>query len=208
MFSRVVFNGSLQDENHYTHVSVLSPSFQYGLTVFEGIRIYKTNENRIIIFKLTEHIKRLINSCKLIGFESIPNEEVIRKDIELLINYQQINCNCYLKYIIAMCSEGTWQSRSPIDRVVFYYPLKSNLINDEPKKVVSAFSKINKFPSTSMPAKIKCGANYINSRHAYLDVNANSSEEIIPILLDSKGFGETSGSSVFVIKGNKVLLRI
>ena len=104
-----------------------------------------------------------------------------------------------------MCSEGTWQSRSPIDRVVFYYPLKSNLINDEPKKVVSAFSKINKFPSTSMPAKIKCGANYINSRHAYLDVNANSSEEIIPILLDSKGFvAETSGSSVFVIKGNKV----
>ena len=58
-----------------------------------------------------------------------------------------------------------------------------------------------------MPPKIKCGANYINSRLGYLDVNQSVHNElqIVPIFLDDLGFvSESSGSCIFLIKGNTI----
>jgi len=205
-FSRVIIDGIIQKEGDFNHVSVLSPSFQYGLTVFEGIRIYKLNNDDINIFKLDDHIKRLINSCKSFGFQEIPSFEIIKDDILKLISFQDIKENSYLKYIIGLTGEGTWQSRTDIKRIAFYYPLKSYLPCKAPLEVHASISKIIKTPSSSLPAKIKCGANYINSRHAFFDVNKESSEMKIPILLDHNNFiTETSGSTIFITLGNKVI---
>ena len=39
-FSLPLVNGEFVNDKTFKQVSVLSPSFQYGLTVFEGIRAY------------------------------------------------------------------------------------------------------------------------------------------------------------------------
>ena len=48
-------------------ISVLSASAQFGLNVFEGIRVYK--EDFYYVFRLDDHLKRLNNSLRLIGFD-------------------------------------------------------------------------------------------------------------------------------------------
>jgi branched-chain amino acid aminotransferase len=46
----------------------VSNSFQYGFSVFEGIRAYKTATGPAV-FRLDAHIKRLFNSAKIIGLD-------------------------------------------------------------------------------------------------------------------------------------------
>lgn len=46
------------------NVHVLAHSVQFGSAVFEGIRCYATPKGPAI-FRLREHLKRMLNSCKI-----------------------------------------------------------------------------------------------------------------------------------------------
>ena len=51
-------------------VPVLSPTAQYGLNVFEGIRGYSHPQtSQVHLFRLNDHLARLIQSCKLVGID-------------------------------------------------------------------------------------------------------------------------------------------
>ena len=47
---------------------MLTHTLHYGTGVFEGIRAYET-PNGTAIFRLTDHMKRLVNSAKILGME-------------------------------------------------------------------------------------------------------------------------------------------
>src|SRR5688500_5587868 len=42
-------------------VHLMTHALHYGLGVFEGIRAYKTHDGRIAIFRLRDHIQRLLD---------------------------------------------------------------------------------------------------------------------------------------------------
>ncbi|MBI3543320.1 MAG: aminotransferase class IV [Deltaproteobacteria bacterium] len=46
--------------------SVFTHSLHYGLGAFEGIRCYKTQDGKLAVFRLDEHIRRLFDSCKIL----------------------------------------------------------------------------------------------------------------------------------------------
>ena len=50
------------------HVHVLSHSMQFGSSAFEGIRCYATPRGPAI-FRLEDHLQRLINSCRVYHIE-------------------------------------------------------------------------------------------------------------------------------------------
>ena len=203
-FSKLIINGKVCDD--YTKVSVLSPSFQYGLTVFEGIRGYFVNKE-YNFFLLEEHLERLLLSGHLIGFSDLPDLNILFDDIKKLKENLVFKEDIYIKYILCFLDTGGWSKRDKPDRVCFAYPLESSFRGAKPFSTKARFSSINRITTNTLPPKIKCGANYINSRFAYLDVNSyhDSQEEIMPIMLDSEGYlTESSGSCVFMVKGNIV----
>ena len=54
----------------------VSNSFQYGFSVFEGIRCYKTASGPAV-FRLDTHIERLFNSAKIIGLETSAKKAIV-----------------------------------------------------------------------------------------------------------------------------------
>jgi branched-chain amino acid aminotransferase len=61
------FNGKMVPwKDATTHV--LAHALHYGSTVFEGVRCYKT-ANDLVIFRLTDHTKRLFDSAKIYRIE-------------------------------------------------------------------------------------------------------------------------------------------
>ena len=52
-------------------VHFLTPALHYGLAIFEGIRAYET-ENGPAIFRLEEHVERLLNSAHAFGILNFP----------------------------------------------------------------------------------------------------------------------------------------
>ena len=63
-------DGKLVEEAKAT-VPFLTTALHYGLGVFEGIRCYDTEQGPAI-FRLKEHMERLVNSAKVLGFRSLP----------------------------------------------------------------------------------------------------------------------------------------
>ena len=60
---KVWHNGKFIDWND-ARVHVMTHALHYGSSVFEGIRCYKGKEGSAV-FRLTEHMQRLINSAKI-----------------------------------------------------------------------------------------------------------------------------------------------
>ena len=66
---KIWMNGKLVDWDK-AQVHVLTHTLHYGTGVFEGIRAYET-KNGPAIFRLTDHIKRLYNSAKIMGMDML-----------------------------------------------------------------------------------------------------------------------------------------
>jgi len=64
---KIWMNGSLVNWDD-AKVHVLTHTLHYGTGVFEGIRAYET-ANGPAVFRLTDHMKRLHNSAKIMGME-------------------------------------------------------------------------------------------------------------------------------------------
>ncbi|BAB05875.1 branched-chain amino acid aminotransferase [Halalkalibacterium halodurans] len=58
--------------------------FHYGQTVFEGLKAYRTNDDRILLFRPEKNIQRLNRSCHRISIPQIPEEAAIDYLVKLL----------------------------------------------------------------------------------------------------------------------------
>ena len=64
---KIWLDGKLVNWNE-AKVHVLAHALNYGTGVFEGIRVYETPKGPAI-FRLKEHARRLVDGCKMMGFD-------------------------------------------------------------------------------------------------------------------------------------------
>jgi branched-chain amino acid aminotransferase len=189
-------------------VNVLSPTSQFGLNVFEGIRGYWNDDKNILyIFKLEEHINRLLESCKLVSIKSPYNKEEIIKAIkETVIANKFKNTDIALRVTIFGDGIGSWHNIENFD--MFVFPIKKKRTDVDNlnglKACISSWQRIN---DNVLPPRAKLGANYINGRYAYLQAKYDGYD--VPLFLGSNGkVTESSGACVFIIKNHKLITPI
>jgi branched-chain amino acid aminotransferase len=186
--------------NHFVRQSnatlpVLSASTQFGLNVFEGIRIYK--EDSFYIFRLEDHLARLNNSLHRIGFDTkvIAKKEFLEILKELII-LNDITSDFSIRFTYLINEMDSWSSsKTP---VFFIAPLiKQRNLVDAYKTM--ALTETRRISSLAMDPKIKCGANYINGRYALLEARSKGAE--LPLLKNKDNFiSESSGACIFIVK--------
>jgi len=115
----IYYNNNFVRQRNAT-LSVLSASTQFGLNVFEGIRIYK--EDSFYVFRLEDHLKRLNNSLHLIGF----NTEIISKNeflniLRELIILNNIKTDFSIRFTYLINEIDSWSSNK--QPVFFIAPL-------------------------------------------------------------------------------------
>ena len=185
-------------------VNVLSPTSQFGLNVFEGIRCYwNKDEKNLYVFRLDDHLKRLIQSCRLLH---IPLPYSLAKMKKYFIETIQANNykeDCAVRMTIFGDGIGSWHSTENFD--MFIAPIKrerTNVDKVEGKSAcISSWQRIN---DNILPPRAKVGANYINSRYGYLQVKEDGYD--VPIFLDNFGkVSESSGACIFMIKNGKLI---
>ena len=92
-------------------IPVLSASSQFGLNVFEGIRVYK--EDFFYIFRLEDHLKRLENSLNLIGFDTNVIKKRILNIIRKLILLNHIKSDFSVRITYLVDQLDSWSSIKP-----------------------------------------------------------------------------------------------
>lgn len=182
-------------------VHVLTHTLHYGFGVFEGIRFYKQETGGSAIFRLKEHIERLLNSAKIIGLPTDLTEEHIIHAIIETIKANGLE-EGYIRPIIFLGdgAMGLNFTDNPVRFSVAVWEWGAYLGEEGLKNGIRA--KISSFVrhhvNASMTKAKVCG-NYVNSILAKKEAVKNGYDEAI--ILDTDGYvSEASGENIFIVK--------
>ena len=171
----------------------------YGSAVFEGIRCYDTKQGPAI-FRLREHMQRLVNSAKIYRMELPFNVEELSAVATELVAVNKIR-SCYVKPIVlrGYGDAGVTPLNNPIEIYMACWSWGAYLGPDAVAKGVDVgVSSWTRIAPNTLPAMSKAAANYMNSQLIRMEATFNGFSE--GIALDSSGYlSEGSGMNVFLV---------
>ena len=180
-------------------IHILSHVAHYASSVFEGIRCYKTKRGPAI-FRLEEHMDRLMLSAKIYRMETEFTRDQIR-DICLEVVALNGLEECYIRPLIYRGYEnlGVNPFGSPVEVAVAAFPWGKYLGEEALTKGVAAkVSSWQRFAPNTLPAMAKASANYMNSQLMKMEALVDGYVEAIA--LDVNGHvSEGSGQNVFAV---------
>jgi branched-chain amino acid aminotransferase len=184
-------------------IHVLSHVAHYASSVFEGIRCYETAKGGAAIFRLDEHMERLIHSARIYRMELPFTREQITKACVEIVAINDLK-SCYLRPLIYRGYEnlGVNPFGSPVEVAVAAFPWGKYLGDDALQKGVAVkVSSWWRISPNTLPAMAKASANYMNSQLMKMEALVDGYDEAVA--LDVNGFvSEGSGQNLFaVIKG-------
>lgn len=182
-------------------LNVLSPSFQFGANVFEGIRAYWNEEKQqLFAFRLDDHYSRLNNSIKLFKMNSNYKFNDFKNALLDVVRANSFKEDIAIRQTVFIDGFGNWASEDPVGMFVSPIPHGRSLAPGKNglTACISTYERIN---DNSMSPRIKVGANYVNSRYAQLEARNNGYDTCI--FLNNLGkISEGPGSCIFVLKEN------
>ena len=198
----VTINGNLMPLND-AKVSITAPGLSYAALVFEGIRAYWNKErNQLYIFRLDEHLKRFINSMKLLKFMDYPNLSSIKTNILQNIQANNYQEDIYIRLQGYIDEWGEMAVRSPVSTSIVSYPRPRAIAFTEGKNfTISSWQRLD---DNASPPRIKASANYLNSRLA--SIQAKESGYDGGIMLGANGkVSEGPGGCIFLIRNGNLI---
>lgn len=200
-------NGEFIDWND-ARIHVMSHVVNYGTSVFEGIRCYNT-EKGPAIFRLNEHMKRLLNSAKIYRMDPPYSLNDFSDAAAELVRNSGLD-ECYLRPVVFRSLDeqnpafGVFPMKNPIDSYIAAWEwgkyLGEEAIESGIDVCVSSWTRFN---SNALPAMAKSGANYMNSQLIKMEAILGGFAE--GIALDDRGYvSEGSGENIFLVSDGKL----
>lgn len=187
------------------NVHITSMAWTSISAVFEGIRGYwNDNENKLSLFRLDAHIKRLSNSMKLMRMAPPLGEDEIENAISELIISNRSRENTYMMpfaYFSGSIPGYKSAYQQPADLFITAVPTKSTLgSNTGISCCISSWVRIS---DNSMPPRAKGISNYQNSRLVSTEAELNGYDA--GIILNSQGkVSEGAYGCIFTIRNGVV----
>jgi branched-chain amino acid aminotransferase len=186
-------------------VHVLTHSLHYGLGVFEGIRCYRTADDRSAVFRLPEHMRRLYDSAK-INLLEVPFKLEHLNDVVLECLRRNNLSEGYIRPLVFIGdgAMGLNPGDNAIRVAVIAWEWGKYLGEEGMAQGIRA--KVSTFARHHVNAKMTNGktcGDYVNSILAKREALLDGYDEAI--MLDTQGFvSECSGENIFVVRGGKI----
>jgi len=200
---KIWMNGELVDWND-ARVHVGAHGLHYGSGVFEGIRAYETQKGTAV-FRLTDHLKRLDNSARLLYMDLGYSVEELREACHGLIAANGLP-ECYLRPIafFGYGELGVSAVGNPVDVVIMSWPWGAYLGEDGLKNGIRAkISSWQRVGPNVIPHASKATGVYVNSMLAVTEANRAGYDEAILLTADGC-IADGSGENVFVVKDGEI----
>jgi branched-chain amino acid aminotransferase len=188
-------------------IHLMSHSFGRGSAIFEVLSFHNTVRGPAV-FRLDEHMDRLIASAALLGMELPMSREgfqeavleTVRRNglgegfIKILCFYSQVAFSIFLP-------------REKLDASIFVVDPVQDLKGPSfpfEKGTTACISKWRKLDPETVPVEAKAAANYLNGIMAKEEARKRGFEEAI--MLDTQGFIAEGGTeSVFLVKDGRLM---
>lgn len=193
-------DGKLVDYQNAT-VHFLNSALHYGLGAFEGIRCYQASQGPAI-FRLREHMERLVDSAKVLGFRSLPyTAEDLCKAAREVVRANGF-VSCYIRPLVFNESPNLGLSlEGGKARVGIAAWEWGAYLGDEAREkgVRANVSSYTRHHVNVTMTKAKITGNYANSVMAKTDSVRLGFDEAI--MLDPQGYvAECTGENLFLVR--------
>ena len=201
---KIWMNGSLVNWDD-AKVHVLTHTLHYGTGVFEGIRAYET-ANGPAVFRLTDHMKRLHNSAKIMGMELPYSVEELVEATKQTVKSTGLP-SCYIRPIAYYGYGEMGLNTLPckVDVAIACWPWGAYLGDDAVQKGVRMkISSWTRHDHNTMPPAAKTVGNYVNSSLAKVEALKAGYDEAI-MLSPSGLVAECTGENIFCVRNGIIL---
>ncbi len=198
------FNGGyvpIQDAN----VSIMTHAFNYGTGLFEGIRgYYNDTEDDVLVFKLPEHIDRLMRNCRIMCMEMEEDQAQIEEICLELIRRSNFKEGVYIRPIIykSECSLGP--TVKGVESSFCCYIIKLGDYCDTEAGLDVAVSSWRRLSDNAIPSRVKSTGGYINSSLAASEAKQAGFHEAV-FLREDGTVAEGSAMNIFLVQEGKLI---
>ncbi len=180
---------------------LLAHTMHYGVGAFEGIRAYQRADGRTAIFRLREHVERLLDSAHICTMEVPYTVDQLMKACLDVVRSNKMT-SCYLRPLVYLGygALGLGSFEPPVRTMVACYEWGAYLGDDGLKKgikcMISGFTRSN---GNAVMNKGKICGQYVTSVLAKRMAIKSGFEEAL--MLDPQGMvAEGTGENIFVVK--------
>ena len=185
-----------------THV--LTHSLHYGMSVFEGVRAYKT-ERGTAIFRLEDHTDRLFNSAHIFQMAIPYDRQTINEAHKEVLRANNLEAG-YLRPIAFYGSEkmGVSPKGAKVHVAIAAWPWGAYLGEEGLERGIRVkVSSYTRHHVNISMVRAKASGHYINSILANNEVTNEGYDEAM--LLDPEGYvAEGAGENLFIVKKGKL----
>lgn len=201
---KIWMNGELVDWAD-ANIHILTHSLHYGMGVFEGIRAYETPDGPAV-FRLTEHMKRLHNSAKIMGMDmpySVDELVQATKDVVAASGLPSAYIRPIAYYGYGEMGLNTLPCS--VDVAIACWPWGAYLgdhgLTEGIRLKISSWMRHD---HNSMPPAAKTTGNYVNSSLAKVEALKAGYDEAV--MLSPEGtISECTGENIFIVRGGILL---
>jgi branched-chain amino acid aminotransferase len=182
-------------------VPILTHTLHYGLGVFEGIRCYRTSDERSAVFRLGDHIRRLFDSAHINLLEIPFSREEIESACRETLRRNRLDAGYIRPLVFIGDGEmGLNPGSNAIRVAVIAWPWGKYLGEEGIERGIRA--KVSTFARHYLNAKMTKGktcGDYVNSILAKREALLDGYDEAI--MLDGDGLvSEASGENIFLVR--------
>lgn len=182
-------------------VHVLTHGLHYGTGVFEGIRAYLCADGRSAVFRLADHMKRLLASGKIMEMKIPYTLEELNKAVLDTLQANKMR-EGYIRPLsfVGYGAMGVYPGDNPVNTIIAVWPwgayLGAEALERGIRVKTSSFCRIH---VNTLMSKAKAAGNYVNSVLAKMEVKHDGYDEAL--MLDAQGFvSEASGENIFIVR--------
>lgn len=198
------FKGEILNVND-AKINVLAPTSQFGLNVFEGIPCYwNERKKQLYAFRLDDHYNRLLKSAILLQINCPFTKDDMKKALVDIVKANEYYENISVRQTLFVDGFASWGADGPTDMFVAPIP-KGGMSKEYNKKGLNCcITSWRRISDTTLSPRIKCGANYINSRMGQREALRNGYDTCI-FLNEFGKVSEGPGSCFFMIKNGELI---
>jgi branched-chain amino acid aminotransferase len=198
-------DGTLVDWDKAT-THVLTHTLHYGTGAFEGIRAYKTPTG-VAIFRLREHMQRLLNSCKILMIEVPFSLDELCEAAKETVRVNDVEDGCYMRPLVYLGygEMGVNPLPSPVNVIIAVWPWGAYLGDHGTENGVRMkISSWTRHAPNAMPTASKTVGGYVNSGLAKVEALKAGYDEAIMLGPDAR-VSECTGENLFIVRDGLII---
>ena len=175
------------------------------MNVFEGIPCYwNENEQQLYAFRLAEHYQRLVKSARLLQIDCPYSTDDLTNALIDVIKANEYTENLSVRQTLFVDGFGSWGSEGPVEMFVAPIPRGKTSAEYNKKGLHCCVTSWRRISDEMLSPRIKCGANYMNSRVGQREALRNGYDTCI--FLNNLGkVSEGPGSCFFMVKDGELV---